>query len=139
MSTYQDGGQYVNINTTTVLGIERAKCRGLIRSNLVDVIVTYRFHDVACLFDNDRWDRAFAFFCHPVNCTVSMFYYLQQATWEPTYDRTLADMTLEEYATSRKAEDNWVVRSKSRSSTWTSRGSSYGGSFSWASWNSTMC
>jgi len=39
-----------------------------------------------------------------------MFYYLKDATWEHTYKEVYKDMTIEEYATSQYAEDNWMVR-----------------------------
>jgi hypothetical protein len=49
-------------------------------------------------------------FRNPVHRAVSMFYYLQRAKWEPTYDPTLADMSLLDYANSKKVEENWVTR-----------------------------
>ncbi len=50
-------------------------------------------------------------FRHPVDRVVSLFYYLQEATWEPTYNPALANMTLLEYANSPLIEANFVLRS----------------------------
>mmetsp|Transcript_22261 Transcript_22261/g.65951 ORF Transcript_22261/g.65951 Transcript_22261/m.65951 type:complete len:272 (+) Transcript_22261:123-938(+) len=106
-----DGLRYVNVDTTTVEGLEDAKRLGLAASGKADVVISHRFHDVSSLFSVSNRGRAFALFRHPVRRAVSMFYYLQTATWEPTYDESLADMSLLEYAKSNRAEENWVVRS----------------------------
>jgi hypothetical protein len=37
-----------------------------------------------------------------------MFYYLRDATWENTYSEIYKNMTIEEYADSQYAEDNWM-------------------------------
>ena len=39
-----------------------------------------------------------------------MFYYLKDATWENTYSEVYKTMTVEEWAASEYAEDNWMVR-----------------------------
>ena len=39
-----------------------------------------------------------------------MFYYLQVADWEPTYDPELKNWSIEEYATSPRIENNWLTR-----------------------------
>ena len=36
-------------------------------------------------------------------------YQIFTATWEPTYDETWANMTLEEWATNDRGENNWLV------------------------------
>jgi len=107
---YADKGKYVNVNAATPDGLERAKQLGLVSSGLVDVIVTHRLHLGASLYDSQHQARVFAMFRHPVKRATSMFYYLQRAKWEPTYDHSLADLTLEQYAESGKAEENWVTR-----------------------------
>ena len=110
VSTYADKGRYVNVNAATPDGIERAKKLGLVQSGLADVIVAHRLHLAATMFDVNHQARVFAIFRHPVQRATSMFYYLQRAKWEPTYDHSLADMTLEQYAESGKAEENWITR-----------------------------
>ena len=49
-------------------------------------------------------------FRHPVDRAVSMFFYIQVADWEPTYNPELAKMSIEEYAQSPMIENNWMVR-----------------------------
>ena len=39
-----------------------------------------------------------------------MFYYLQIATWEPTYKPEMQSWTLEQYARSTDVENNWMTR-----------------------------
>jgi len=108
--TYLDQGKYVNVNTATIPGIKRAKEMGLAASGLADVIEMHRLHEGSELFDPQHRARVFALFRNPVHRAVSMFYYLQRAQWEPTYDPTLREMSLLDYANSRKVEENWVTR-----------------------------
>jgi len=61
-----NGRKFVNVDTTTSRGIERAKRTNLISSGLVDVIVTTDLFEIAHLFNEDIMGRAFAFFRHPV-------------------------------------------------------------------------
>jgi hypothetical protein len=46
----------------------------------------------------------------PAERVVSIFYYLQTATWEPTYHPEFADLTVEEYVKSQCFEGSWMVR-----------------------------
>ena len=108
--TYHDKGRYVNVNPASIPGIKHAKELGLAASGLADVVVIHRLHEGSELFDTNYKARLFCMFRNPVHRAISMFYYLRQATWEPTYDPTLADMTLLEYANSAKVEENWVTR-----------------------------
>lgn len=39
-----------------------------------------------------------------------MFYYLQFASWEPTYDPLLSQISLLDYARSERVEHNWMTR-----------------------------
>ena len=59
----------------------------------------------------------FALFRHPVQRVTSIFYYLQSATWEPTYNPEYAQWTLFDYANSPYCESNWMVRSLVRKMT----------------------
>ena len=107
---YHDKGRYVNVNVASPPGIERARRMGLAQSRLAQVVVLHRFHEGSALFDAQHRGRVFCLFRHPVHRAVSMFYYLQRAKWEPTYDPTLSNMTLNDYAYSTKVEENWVTR-----------------------------
>jgi hypothetical protein len=108
--TYHDKGRYVNVNPASIPGINHAKQLGLAASGLADVVVLHRLHEGSELFDSMNRARVFCMFRNPIHRTVSMYYYLQQAKWEPTYDPTLADMTLLQYVNSNKVEENWLTR-----------------------------
>ena len=41
---------------------------------------------------------------------MSKFFYLQKATWEPTYNPKWAKMTVDEWAGHNRGEDNWMIR-----------------------------
>lgn len=107
---YHDHGRYVNVNPASIEGIKHAKEMGLAASGLADVVVLHRLHEGSEIFDPRNKGRTFCMFRNPVHRAISMFYYLQKATWEPTYDPSLASMTLLEYANSNKVEENWVTR-----------------------------
>lgn len=71
---------FVNVDTTTEVGILRAEKLGLVPSGLADIIVTgFPAFAVSHLYDEDHKGRAFAIFRHPLKRLVSKFYYLQVA------------------------------------------------------------
>ena len=48
---------------------------------------------------------------HPIERAVSLFHYLSVADWEPTYDPSLATMSIEMWAkSSDRIEYNWMTR-----------------------------
>ena len=105
------GGRYVNVDTTTLPGLQRAADMGLVQSQLADVIVTPHFYTaVTTLFDQGNRARMFTTIRHPIERAVSMFHYLSVADWEPTYDPDLAFVNVEMYARSDRVENNWMVR-----------------------------
>jgi len=105
------GGRYVNVDTTTLPGLQRAVGMGLVQSQLADVIVTPHIYTaVTSLFDEGHRARMFTTIRHPIARAVSMFHYLSVADWEPTYDPDLAFVDVEMYARSDRVENNWMVR-----------------------------
>ena len=115
---WQDNpGRVVNVDVSTHEGILRAKHRGFLGAKFqprVDFISTSEFQFASMmLFAPDRRARMFALFRHPVDRAVSKFYYLQKATWEPTYNKRWAKMSLEQWASRDRGENNWMVRSLS--------------------------
>jgi hypothetical protein len=72
-----DGSNFVNVDTTTIEGIERAKQMNLAGSELAEVIVIQHLYEAEKLFDPIHRGRLFAVFRHPVDRAISMFYYLQ--------------------------------------------------------------
>ena len=104
---------FASVDVSSPNGIARARDLDLVGSGISEALVTPLLYRAAAdLFSAEigRRARFFSVMRHPVERAVSLFYYLQNATWERTYDPTLQNMTLEEYATSEKAESNWMVR-----------------------------
>ena len=104
---------YISVDMSSPEGIARARNLDLLGSDLADVIITPLLARTASdLYSSEigRRARIFSVFRHPVDRAASLFYYLRNAMWEPTYDPSLQNMTLEEYASSEKAESNWMVR-----------------------------
>ncbi len=85
----------------------------LVESEIADVIFSPLLHESTRLFDNasNHKGRVFCLFRHPLERAVSLFHYLKQASWEPTFSERLKTITtVEEYAVSEFAENNWMTR-----------------------------
>mmetsp|Transcript_12291 Transcript_12291/g.17476 ORF Transcript_12291/g.17476 Transcript_12291/m.17476 type:complete len:451 (+) Transcript_12291:46-1398(+) len=109
--TASDGSQYVNVDTTTISGIERAQDLNLAHERIADIMVSPLVNDFAKhIFDEDHMGRMFALFRHPVDRAISMYYYLGSASWDPLFNPKIKQMTLVEYARSASMENNWVTR-----------------------------
>lgn len=106
----QDRSPFVNVDTTTVGGIIRASQMGFADSGLADAVVTPFIYEGNDLFTPTAKGRLFTVFRHPIDRAISMFYYLQVADWEPTYDPELKNWSIKEYAQSAKIENNWLTR-----------------------------
>ena len=106
-----DETHYVNVDTTTNEGIQRASHLNLASSHLANVIISPHFHLLSSrIFSPLAPGRMFALFRHPVDRSLSMYHYLAKASWDPQYNPALARMSVEQYATSRYIENNWVTR-----------------------------
>uniref|UniRef100_A0A7S1Y445 Sulfotransferase domain-containing protein n=1 Tax=Grammatophora oceanica TaxID=210454 RepID=A0A7S1Y445_9STRA len=107
-----NGGSYVNVDTTTPDGIERAATLQLAESHLSNVVISPHLHlFTSQIFSPTSKGRFFSLFRNPIDRAISMYHYLQTASWDPMYNPLLKDMSLEEYAsTSGSAENNWVTR-----------------------------
>lgn len=105
-----DRSPFVNIDSTTVEGIQRAKQMGFADSQLADVVVSPFVFETNDLFTQTARGRFFSVFRHPVDRAISMFYYIQVADWEPSYKPELKEWTLEQYAQSDIVENNWMTR-----------------------------
>mmetsp|Transcript_38857 Transcript_38857/g.58368 ORF Transcript_38857/g.58368 Transcript_38857/m.58368 type:complete len:342 (-) Transcript_38857:270-1295(-) len=104
------GLKYLNVNLSTKEGMERAGRLGMVESGLAEIIITSHIEPLTELFSPEYRGRMFSLFRHPVERVVSLFYYLQTATWEHTYDPIYATMTLDDYANSNFVESNILVR-----------------------------
>jgi hypothetical protein len=92
----------MNLDTSSIAGIARAIENNLAHHDLLDVITSSYVHEGAAIFTKKNQGRLFAIMRHPVEISESMFHYLGKATWERTYNKDLKNMTLLEYATSKK-------------------------------------
>ena len=100
----------VNVDTTIKSGILRAKELGLVQSHTTDLIFTMEPNFAGReLYDETNKGRFLALFRHPVERAISMFYYLQTATWERTYRPEWADMSVIEWANLEHAEEDYMV------------------------------
>jgi hypothetical protein len=107
-----EGLSYVNVDTTTIEGIQRAQNMGFADAQPASVVITSYLREVTTqLFTPEHPATLFTLLRHPVPRAVSMFYYLQQAYWEKdTYHPEWANMTILEYAKSEFAEHNWMTQ-----------------------------
>lgn len=107
-------GKVINVDVCTHEGILEAKNRGFLTSRFqpkTDFVSTSEFQFASMfLFSPDHKARLFALFRHPIDGAVSKFYYLQKATWEPTYNKRWATMSLEEWSKQDRGDNNWMVR-----------------------------
>ena len=109
--TLESGWKFANVDTTTPMGIERASRLNLARSGKVHLVVSPLPHEVTSkLFLKQNRGRCFTVFRDPIERVVSLFFYLQTASHEPTYNPALKQMTLDEYVNSNLAESNFVSR-----------------------------
>jgi hypothetical protein len=73
---------FVNIDATTIPGINRAISMGFPASNhLADVVVSPYLYEASNLFTPTSKGRLFSVFRHPNERSLSLFYYLQYADW----------------------------------------------------------
>mmetsp|Transcript_37349 Transcript_37349/g.63587 ORF Transcript_37349/g.63587 Transcript_37349/m.63587 type:complete len:341 (+) Transcript_37349:195-1217(+) len=106
----ENGNRYVNVDMANPEGIAHARDLGLVQSGLANVVMTSWFDETASVFDHEYKGRCFALLRHPIKRAISLFYYLKDATWEHTYSEVYQSLTIEEFAASEYAEDNWMVR-----------------------------
>jgi Sulfotransferase family len=110
--TLESGWKFLNVDTTTPAGIERASRFNVVRSGKADMIVSPLPPElVSKVFVQETRGRCFVVVRDPIDRVVSLFYYLQNASHEPTYNPALKKMNLEEYVQSDLAESNFMVRS----------------------------
>ncbi len=107
-----DGQKYVNVDIATKPGIARAVQMGFANSNLADVAISSHIHESAPLFNTSKKGKMFAFFRHPVDRAVSMFYFMQDTVWkaEASYNKELAEISIETFFSQNRGENNWKVR-----------------------------
>jgi hypothetical protein len=105
------GSSYVNVDTATPAGIEHAKKMDLMGSSLADVMFSPLVYEVLSqLYSRSSKAKLIVVLRHPVNRAIAMYRYLKKAKWDPSYDPSIASMSLEEFATSKYIDNNYVCR-----------------------------
>lgn len=101
----QDNHKLLNVDLSTIPGIERAKKMNLVQSKMSDVIITPLFLESLVLFDEKNKARAFTLIKDPIDRAISTYEYLKTVQ-----DPTVKNMSLDAYARSSVIENNWMVR-----------------------------
>jgi hypothetical protein len=102
---------YVNIDATSREGLQRAKKIGFVGSGIADIIISPLFIDVVeRLFSPKYKGAVFTIMRHPVERSISMFHYLKEAYWEPTYRPEFKNWTLMDYVRRPDMDADWMVR-----------------------------
>jgi len=100
-----DNARYVNVDTTSKEGIDRAALMGFSSSQMADLVSSPYFLNAAkSLFTTDRQGRAFIILRQPVHRAVSMYHYKKSLG--------LIDdsVSLEDFAQGNGIENNWMTR-----------------------------
>jgi hypothetical protein len=69
--------RFINVDSTTRPGIDRAKRLGLAESVLADIISSPLFPEIIDIMNEQHRGRMFTVLRHPIDRATSMFYYLQ--------------------------------------------------------------
>ena len=99
----------VNVDTSTIAGLQSAQSRGFAQSLLADVVVSGHLYDVSDIFDTIFRLRVTTLFRHPIDRATSLFYYLQDAHWEKHYAPETKDWTITQYVQSKLCPKNWMI------------------------------
>ena len=103
---------YLNVDTSTLKGIQRAQDLNLVPSGLADVVISPLLHDATTLFTPTRKGRLFAILRDPVERAASLFYFIQDTQWKQpnSGNEQFASMTIDEFYEGGFAENNWMTR-----------------------------
>ncbi|KAL3803318.1 hypothetical protein HJC23_009282 [Cyclotella cryptica] len=107
-----NGRKYVNVDTTTVIGIDEAFTLGLVTSGLADVIYSPLLHQVSSLFSPQNQARLFVMLRHPVEAQFARLRYLRGTSSGDLPERydELMNMSYEEFSNSDFVDDDWMTR-----------------------------
>mmetsp|Transcript_25075 Transcript_25075/g.52752 ORF Transcript_25075/g.52752 Transcript_25075/m.52752 type:complete len:358 (+) Transcript_25075:62-1135(+) len=97
---------YVNVDVSNKEGILHASALGLVPSDKADIIITTKPEfAVGMLFDKSHRGRFLILVREPIDRLVSLFYYLQVATWEVSYRPDWKKLSLLDW--SQKHAQSW--------------------------------
>ena len=101
---------FVNVDTKSPDGIERASRLNLTATQLSEVIISPHLFSILPLFNMSHPGRMFSLFIHPIDRAVAFKHYIGEATWDERYNPRVKRMTLRAYAKSKFVEDNPITR-----------------------------
>jgi hypothetical protein len=103
---------YANVDTTTASGLQHAASLDLVQSKLANIIYSPLLFDaIQTLYTPQNQARLIVTLCHPVECAVAFYHYLQTHPSDPMFTPSLVKMTIEEFTTSNFLSNNLVTRS----------------------------
>jgi len=102
LTVKKPNGLFVNVDTYTIEGINRAKTLGLVQSKMAEVVFTPFAHESSVLFDRNHRGRMFTLLRHPVDRIISLYYFLR------IYDSKVNSQSLEDFV--QASGQNWMVR-----------------------------
>lgn len=105
------GHKYVNVDTSSARGLEKAHELHLEQSPLVDVVVSGLIQEVPrTLFSEQHRGRLLALLRDPIARMTSIFYHVKEATMEPTFRPEMANWNLQQFVQSELFDGNWMTR-----------------------------
>jgi len=108
--TVGNGADYVNVDMSRPVGIERAKGMSLGSSGLADIISTPFLFETADIFrDIPEAGKCFTLLRHPVDRAISLYHHYQIDESGNPNTAQYRGMTIDDYA-DQAAENNWMVR-----------------------------
>lgn len=104
-------GRVVNADASSPPGIDRIRKLNLVDQNFPDLVIdTSRVFEALTVLNQKHKGRLFVVLRDPVERAISKYYYTRIATWERNYKPEIANMTIQEYATSKYSFGNWITR-----------------------------
>jgi len=103
------GESFVNVDTTSTSGIERAIKLGFIETGYADIVFSPQITAASFLFNEKNQGWMFSIFCHPIQRSVNMYYYFSTAKWDRRYNPILQNITLDQFAVSNYMENNYMT------------------------------
>jgi len=92
----------VNVDTSTLAGLQSAKSRGFVQSLLADIVFSNDLYEVADIFNENYKLRVTTLFRHPVDRAVRLFNHKED-------EYAAKNWTIKEYVQSNGYPKNWMI------------------------------
>jgi len=108
----KNNAKFVNVDTSSIEGINHAKKLRLSSSNIPNmIIISTRLYEVSSnIFTTENKGRMFTFLRHPIQRAASLFYYTQDTNWRRHHVKQFENINILEYFKSGLGENNWMTR-----------------------------